>query len=921
MIGMGFLSACSLEQRESGNQVRIQIDPSVLRASTARSRGMLQVQGGQQIADESALPPIGQYFLINVEGPGIPFIEPPGLPCIRIGIGASVLVPVPVPVPVPLQGTGVVNPNPIGPIELWVPVGAERKITLYEITLRSRQSNLPAFGASASQVFMSQGASLSGVPARHGEVVIPNLVAEQSVELERVTTPSAPFCPAQFQVPPVLSSGTLTLQNYRPWRNRGANFYKPEISGPLLFWNPETPPLTLRMSGEVMGTLSGTVLVVGNSSATSTSIFSTSVSSPNVMVGGSTSWFEEAYSVSMPDTYHHTVGGVNRSIPIQIAASHAPAAVASPSLVSGYSNVYEVKIYSPDSSSVSFIRPVARDAVFGVNANGFSRAEVVPPPSDLSSVANPAPPCPMEGTDSEPVLIPSGGCAIYIVVLKGVLFGENVPNAVLEVDIASGDEPTVFRRAQFDLGIGIFDRIPTQQINTILENRPTNSQMSTNPQEFSLDLGADQTVLEDPVFIRGEISGPGFRQEFEATDFQDPSLMPVTSSTARAYLVTQPANECITRVSLLVTGKLENSSNILYRRETFNLPMCDLPSAPQLVSVVQFNSPSVRVSWNPGDTVGASSVPLQFEVFRKAGSDNWPDQPVHTCLQTGSTGACAVNSGMYSYTDSTTTPGTLYSYKVRARSVSSGSASQLSGLFSEVKSITPIGAVALSSQFMISPGVWPSPLKAFWNAVPGATEYLVLIRPTGSGNFLSANLGATNNPISVSSSLNGEAPSAMINGLSAASFLTPGTTYDIKIQAIDAFGNFRESDIVQAMPMDLPYITEICRSSTTDFRFVFSRDAAESLAVRGLNTAQVYIQPFGGVESSLGSPVNGYAAGGAFSIDFPQSGIPTTAISPMELRVKISNSNGFLYSKFATSAGSITDYFVYYPGMAISPCP
>jgi hypothetical protein len=333
MIGMGFLSACSLEQRESGNQVRIQIDPSVLRASTARSRGMMDAQGGQQTVDANSEPLISsEYFLINVEGPGVPFIEPPSLPCIRIGIGTSVLVPV------PLLDTGVRNPNPIGPIELWVPVGAERKITLYEITLQGRNNNLPAFGASASQVFMSQGASLSGVPAQHGEVVISNLVAEQSVELVRVTPPSAPFCPAQFQGPPVLSSATLTLQNYRPWRNRGANFYEPEISGPLLFWESATP-LTLRMSGEVMGTFSGTGTLVGDSSPAQTNIFSTSVSSPDVMVGESTSWFEEAYSVSMPDTYHHTVGGVTRSIPIELAADHAPAAVASPSPVTGYSKV------------------------------------------------------------------------------------------------------------------------------------------------------------------------------------------------------------------------------------------------------------------------------------------------------------------------------------------------------------------------------------------------------------------------------------------------------------------------------------------------------------------------------------------------------------------------------------------------------
>jgi hypothetical protein len=225
---------------------------------------------------------------------------------------------------------------------------------------------------------------------------------------------------------------------------------------------------------------------------------------------------------------------------------------------------------------------------------------------------------------------------------------------------------------------------------------------------------------------------------------------------------------------------------------------------------------------------------------------------------------------------------------------------------------------------MILPDIGHAKLMVRWNQVPGAEYYSVLIKPSSAGIYYSAGIvGEPLNPFPVSNILNGEVPSAIIdrfiNSNNNVSFLTPGTRYDIKIKALDAFFNFRESDIVQVTPMDLPYITKVCMSSTTHFRFLLWREIGCVSVVSGLDTAQVF-QINGTQEQALGEQINGYAAGGAFSIDFPQSGILTTAISPMELRVKISNSNGFLYSKFAPSAGSITDYFVYYPGMVILPC-
>jgi hypothetical protein len=361
--------------------------------------------------------------------------------------------------------------------------------------------------------------------------------------------------------------------------------------------------------------------------------------------------------------------------------------------------------------------------------------------------------------------------------------------------------------------------------------------------------------------------------------------------------------------------------------------MCGAQSTPQQVSLVQFNSPSVKVSWNPGPPVGASPVPLQFEVFRKVGSATAEMfQLIGTCSQTGSTSTCAVDpiTGIYSYTDSTAAPGTFYSYKVRALSVPSGSASQLISPFSEVKSITPIGAVAIIQPGnMISPDIGHAQLKVEWNQVPGAQSYSVLIRPSGTPDYFSAGIVAgPQNPIPVSQYSNGVVPSAIIdrfiNSNTNLSILTPGTTYEIKIRAngpAAAPENSRESDVVLGTPMDLPYITGICRGSDY-FRFHLSREPTGSSAVMGLNTAQVFMKPMDVVdESPLGSPVVGYAPNGALYIDFPQSAIPATAILPVELRVKISNSNGFLYSKSLVGGSNIEDYFIYTPGMAISPCP
>ncbi len=820
---LGFLSACSLEQRESGSQVRIQIDPSVLRASTAQRRGMLQAQGGQQTANPSAdIPTIAEYFLINVEGPGIPFVEPQSLPCLKIGIGASVLVP---------ASLGA----PIGPIELWVPAGLERKITLYEITLQSSQNNFPAFGASASQFFMSQGPGLSGVPFRHGEVVIPNLVAEQSVELVHAGNGTVPFCPAQFQGPPVLVSGTLTLQNYRPWRNESANLYEPHRSGPILFWAPPANSgIVLRISGEVLGGTSPNIALYGSLSPTSSSIpaiFSTQVSSPDILGGGGRIWFERAYSVSTPDVYQHAVGGVVRTIPIGFAGpAPVTASVADSLPVSGFVNVYKINVLS----NFNRILPVVRDAVFAVNASGFSRFEVVPAPLPSGIVGNPTPPpCPREGANSEPLYLEAEGCAIYVAAISNQS-EEQGPDALLELDIESSTSSSGFRRAQLNLGELSSKGAPTPLVET-LSNRPDVSQVSESEQDFEIGLSADGTGLEAREIVRGEISGPGFRQEFEAENFQGPSSMPVRIFSDQEYTVTQPANQCITRVSLLVRGIVSNPGGVsaeqAYRREIYNLPMCVWPSVPSGLTVSQIGE-VIKLSWSPSIQESANTASIVYEVERKDGPNG-----VFQLIQTVPTANCS-STGSVCRTDSAVQAGMQYVYRVRARSGSVVSP------YSDQKSIRVLGQVAQPS-ILINDAIGLGRVSVSWNLVPGADQYLVKYRPAVCGNVNGCET-------------NIEPPYSQQGGSFFVDVQLPtGIPHLIRLEARNNSGsqglqnqnsgltaNARSSaDVANVFSMDRPEVVSFCDPSPDTpgrLRINFTALGSASAPVKGANIGEVW---------------------------------------------------------------------------------
>ncbi len=462
------LGACSLSQQEPSQQVRVVISPDALRSSrvlaSPRTLEGQAIYASSQPSTDPQVPtdPSGDsYFLINVEGPGIPFMPMPGFPCIRLGLGTSVFV----------DGT-----EKDVPIELWVPAGADRKITVYDMYFLSGSPSVPASGESATQ-FFAGGAAAFDPPFVYGSAFIPNLSGEQNIEIK----PSEHLgllplvCEADGGVgftiaPPVLSANGYQLRNYSPYIAPSIGEQE-NMSGPLKVWameDGETEWL-LRLKG-----------LLFNSTGTSEvfmqledPLASSPQESGNSLVFDSDIglWFQDSYFIgegitsvthrfldeSLSPILERTIplAWTNYQSPVKLLPGPAPV----PVLIGGAA-VYKLVLKNFGSSSA--LKPLRVHSVFlnSLPSATDNPITVIARPASLSSAVME---CPRETPGSASILNFGSGetCEIYVRV-------QNAPTAAisvrLEIEVASLTEgqDQSFRLAQFVASLPVLaDPLPS----------------------------------------------------------------------------------------------------------------------------------------------------------------------------------------------------------------------------------------------------------------------------------------------------------------------------------------------------------------------------------------------------------------------------------------------------------------------------
>ncbi len=757
---MGGLAACSLEQQSQESQVRIQIEPSALRRVVSPHRNAR--------IDTN-------YLLINVEGPGIPFVEAPGFPCLKLGIGASVLVPSTMIETAKGVATGV-------PIELWVPAGTNRRVSLYGIDLlSSTQVPLPPVGTSASQYFLSEGAAF-GPPFFHAEGFVPDLFVEQSIELMRVSDPTVLSCPSNPSAPPVLASESLRLRNYSPYVPLGAKLSEPDLSGPLKFWQPTAlDKWIFRVSGELFnagtGNLTGISTSLAGPSPSPTPVSLTPWLAATTIPSNARLWFEDRFEIPVgglvSGIFSHKVSfgtshAITRRIPFAVSSQVAPILVewlnqsySTMTPVAGFANLFALKVSA--GSTPALLRPVRSRSVFATSVAPGS-IEVVP-----GQVGQGA--CSMEGDGSgETELDHLSACWIYFVVLGG-----DSKSARLELEVAETHSVhTDFRLAQFQVPE------PAMAAGAVVSNGPITLAARPTPNALGyIELLSGLSVTGREI-IRSEISGEGFHERLSGMNavsyslangkYQVPNYWPLGT--------THPEN-CVTRVSMLVKGGQE--SQLVYRRETFELPPCQqigtptptptLPAPTNLTAVIGTSSgTSVALSWSA--PTGGNTTAVTYNIYRNGS---------------------LIQSGLSTLAtwDNSLTPGVQYSYQVVAQR------GALTSLPSNSVIVKPIGPFEINGP-LVKPASGPNAFSVQWSAAAGASTYEVKYRACSSPNDCSPSW-STAGPIA--------ALTQVITGLSS------GSIYQVKVVASNAPAGgvvtSRESPEVEGVPIQAPEVSQI----------------------------------------------------------------------------------------------------------------
>ncbi len=468
------LGACSLSQQEPSQQVRVVISPDALRSPRLARSAALQANDylrSQPVdsSDPASLTQAQSYFLINVEGPGIPFMPMPGFPCIRLGIGTSVFV----------NGT-----EKDVPIELWVPAGADRKITVYAMFFPSGSPRVPASGESATQ-FFAEGAAAFDPPFVYGSAFIPNLSGDQNIEIQ----PSEPLgflplvCKADGGVgftstPPVLSAQGYQLRNYSPYIAPSIGV-PANMSGPLKVWALEegATEWLFRLKGLLFNSTGipskvSMQLAVPGASQPQESRNSLEFDSDmglwfhdSYFIGSGTEWvthrfFDETLNLILERTIP-LAWSPNQS-PVKLLPGPAPV----PVLIGGAA-VYKLLLKNDVGSSA--LKPLRVHSVFldSVTSAADNLITVIARPANLTSTD---PECPREdpGSASDLEFGPDETCEIYVRV-------QNAPTAAmsvrLEIEVASlieGQDQS-FRLAQFVASLPAPVLAPAQNLTGIAQ--------------------------------------------------------------------------------------------------------------------------------------------------------------------------------------------------------------------------------------------------------------------------------------------------------------------------------------------------------------------------------------------------------------------------------------------------------------------
>lgn len=225
------LSACSLDQRGQDGLVRIQLNT---RAHSGGPSRLGTLTGGGMTA-----PTANSFYVIDVEGEGIPrqIIEPSK--CVKASPTSSAMVPA-------LLQPGEAERTEL---ELLVPVGANRKVKIVRVDLNiPAGSSSPQFGESPFRFKMrNPGYSVSGDMFVLAEATIPFLNGDQSVTLIEKAVPEAipNLCQAQGNNQPPIANADVELLKYEPWEGLGPNG---QIN-PYRAWN--NTPHYLMVRGEV----------------------------------------------------------------------------------------------------------------------------------------------------------------------------------------------------------------------------------------------------------------------------------------------------------------------------------------------------------------------------------------------------------------------------------------------------------------------------------------------------------------------------------------------------------------------------------------------------------------------------------------------------------------------------------------------
>jgi len=209
------LSACSLDQRSGDSgMARIQLNT---RAHTGGPAKLGTMSGNGMTA-----PTASSYYVVDVEGEGIPREVIESTKCVRASPISSAMVPA-------LLQDGEAERTEI---ELLVPVGANRKIRIVRVDLTIPNGTAtPQFGESPFR-FKMRNPSYTVSPNLFilAEADIPFLNGDQSVTLVEKAAPFA--IPNQcglagggggaFQRP-FLGNAEVELLNYEPWSGTGTN--------------------------------------------------------------------------------------------------------------------------------------------------------------------------------------------------------------------------------------------------------------------------------------------------------------------------------------------------------------------------------------------------------------------------------------------------------------------------------------------------------------------------------------------------------------------------------------------------------------------------------------------------------------------------------------------------------------------------